>query len=111
MRHSIIATIALLAPLFAQPSFAQPSVPEIPFDSVPDYFKYPAEMNLGELSGVAVNSKGHVFMGVRDRSSPVPPFGALATQLLEFDESTWQVYSRDRQGPLRVCVRPRRSRR
>jgi hypothetical protein len=85
MRHSIIATIVLLAPLFAGPSFAQPSVPEIPFDSVPDYFKYPAEMNLGELSGVAVNSKGHVFMVSRSNISG-PAFGALATQLLEFDE-------------------------
>ena len=42
---------------------AQPiNVPKIPFESVPDYFKYPATMNLGEVLAVAVNSKGHVLM-------------------------------------------------
>jgi hypothetical protein len=38
------------------PSFAQQNVPEIPFDSVPDFLKLPPGMNFGEVPGVAVNS-------------------------------------------------------
>ena len=30
---------------------------EIPYESVPDFFKLPADMNFGETAGVAVNSK------------------------------------------------------
>ena len=39
------------APEPAQAAPVQPNmnVPKIPFDSVPDYFKYPATMNLGEV--------------------------------------------------------------
>jgi len=73
--------------LAAAPVLAQQSVPEIPFDSVPDYFKYPAEMNLGEMSSVAVNAKGHVFMTSRSGLQGGPAFGAIATQLLEFDQT------------------------
>ncbi len=71
--------------LIAAPAFAQQPAPEIPFDSVPDYFTYPAEMNLGEMASVAVNSRGHVFMLSRSNISG-PAFGALATQVLEFDQ-------------------------
>ena len=38
------------------------NVPKIPFESVPDYLNNPATMNLGEVLGVAVNSKGHVLV-------------------------------------------------
>jgi DNA-binding beta-propeller fold protein YncE len=54
---------------------AQQAVPEIPFESVPDVLKLPDGVYLGEAAGVAVNSKGHVF--VYSRSGH--------TQLLEFD--------------------------
>ena len=37
-------------------------MPEIPFDSVPNFLKLPPNMYLGEVSGVAVNSKGHIFV-------------------------------------------------
>jgi hypothetical protein len=70
--------------MFSAPAFAQ-LPPQIPYDSVPDYFKYPPEMNLGEMGAVAVNSKGHVFMLSRSNVSG-PAFGAAATQVLEFDE-------------------------
>jgi NHL repeat len=74
----------LCAALLSVPAWAQ-TPPEIPYESVPDYFKYPAEMNLGEMAAVAVNSKGHVFMLSRSGLSG-PLFGTLATQLLEFDD-------------------------
>ncbi|MBS1800101.1 MAG: 6-bladed beta-propeller [Acidobacteria bacterium] len=59
-------------------------VPEIPFDSVPDFLKLPPDMYLGETAGVAVNSKGHVFVFTRGNSTG-PAYGASAAQLLEFD--------------------------
>lgn len=35
------------------------NAPLIPFVSVPNYLKYSPDMNLGEVLGVAENSKGH----------------------------------------------------
>jgi hypothetical protein len=66
------------------PLLAQQNVPEIAFDSVPDYPKLPAGMNFGEVPGVAVNSKGHVFVFTRSNSATGPAYGAAAAQLLEF---------------------------
>src|SRR6266404_388147 len=62
---------------------AQQSVPEINFDSVPNPLKLPADLHFGEVSGVAVNSKGHVFVFSRGNSTG-PAYGATASQLLEF---------------------------
>jgi len=48
--------------------YAQQNVPEIQFDSVPDFPPaLPPGMNFGEVSGVAVNSKGHVFVFTRSK--------------------------------------------
>src|SRR5882724_1167543 len=59
------------------------NVPKIPFDSVPDYFKYPPTMNLGEVLAVAVNSKGHVLMLNHPGSGTSGPlYGNASTQLL-----------------------------
>ena len=66
-------------------------VPEIPFDSVPNVLKLPPDMYFGEVSGIALNSKKHVF--IYNRGNTVgPAYGATASQLLEisneiFDES------------------------
>ena len=65
------------APLFAQ----QP--PELRFHSVPDFLKLPPDMHLGEVAGVAVNSKGHIFVFSRGNSTG-PAYGASAAQLLQF---------------------------
>src|SRR5262245_23067478 len=76
--------LMLVVMLVATPSFAQQSVPEIPFDSVADFFKLPAGMNFGEVSGVAVNSKGHIFVFTRSNSAGGPAYAPTAAQLLEF---------------------------
>src|SRR5580700_1008960 len=70
--------------LFAAPAFAQQNVPEIPFDSVADFLKLPPGVNFGEVPGVAVDSKGHVFVFTRSNSANGPAYGASAAQLLEF---------------------------
>jgi DNA-binding beta-propeller fold protein YncE len=64
-------------------AFAQQPVPEIPFDSTPNFLKLPADLYLGEVAGVAVNSKGHIFVFSRGNSTG-PAYGAAAAQLLEF---------------------------
>src|SRR6202163_506656 len=71
----------LLLVAFAHITLAQ--VPEIPYDSVPNFLKLPPDLFLGEVSGVAVNSKKHVFVYSRG-SSTGPAYGATASQLLEF---------------------------
>ena len=78
--------IALFALLGAMPS-AQAPVPEIPFDSVPNFLKVPPDMNLGEASGVAVNSKGDVAVFTRSNSAGGPAYGATASQILLFDKN------------------------
>ena len=78
MKHLLTGLFVLLgASAFAQ------SVPEIPFDSVPNLLKLPADLYLGEASGVAVNSKGHIFVFSRGNSTG-PAYAATASQLLEF---------------------------
>ena len=51
---------------------------------MPNPLKLPTNMYLGEVSGVAVNSKGHIFVLSRGNTSG-PAYAAAATQLLEFD--------------------------
>jgi hypothetical protein len=67
-------------------SHAQPAA-EIPFDSQPHFLKLPADMNFGEVAGVAVNSKGEVAVYTRSNSASGPAYGATASQLLLFDKS------------------------
>src|SRR5215813_210557 len=59
-------------------------VPEIPYHSVPDFLHLPADLYFGEVAGVAVNSKRHVFVFSRGNTTG-PAYGASAAQLLEFD--------------------------
>src|SRR5204862_2118502 len=74
----------ILMALFAATALAQQTAPEIPFESVPEFFKLPPEMNFGEVSGVAVNSKGHVYVFTRSNSANGPAYAPTAAQLLEF---------------------------
>src|SRR5712691_1993908 len=75
-------TLSIL--LLAVPLFAQQSAPDMSFDSVPDFFKLPEGINFGEVPGVAVDSKGHIFVFSRSNSTSGPAFGPTAAQLLEF---------------------------
>jgi hypothetical protein len=80
----------LMALLLSTPTFfttallAQQTVVEIPFESVPNFLKLPADLYFGEVAGVVVNSKGHVFVFSRGNTTG-PAYGASAAQLLEFD--------------------------
>jgi DNA-binding beta-propeller fold protein YncE len=78
MKRPILAFLLFAAaPLFAQ----QP--PELRYRSVPEFLKLPPDIHLGEVAGVAVNSKGHIFVFSRGNSTG-PAYGASAAQLLQF---------------------------
>ncbi len=77
----IIGALAMVAACMV--SAAAQTVPQIAFNSVPDLLKLPTNMYLGEVSGVAVNSKGHIFAFSRGNNTG-PAYGAAAAQLLEF---------------------------
>jgi len=83
MKRIIIAIVVLLGAT----SYAQPPVPEIPFDANVNFLKLPPDMNLGEVSGVAVNSKGDVAVFTRSNSAGGPAYGATASQVLLFDKT------------------------
>src|SRR5580693_8741884 len=80
-KFALVLAFFLCAPLAL---FAQ-GAPDIPFDSVPNAIKLPAGMYIGEVSGVAVNSKGHIFIFSRGNTTG-PAYAASAAQLLEFDK-------------------------
>src|ERR1700750_2363495 len=82
MRRVFIASGVILGLLWTSPVFAQAkakaqNVPEIAYDSVPNFLKFPPNLYLGEGIGVATNSKGHVFVYTRSGD----------TRLFEFDQN------------------------
>src|SRR4030095_9440408 len=79
MKPIVIALFLALSPAL----FAQQAVPEIPYDSVPNFFKLPPDMHFGEVAGVAGNSKGHICVFNRGNTTG-PAYGATASQLLQF---------------------------
>src|SRR5437762_13061448 len=83
-RFSVAVGVALLlfgGRMLAQnvsgPAKAKATTPEIPFESVPNFFKLPPGRYMGEGIGVATNSKGHVFVYTRSGD----------TRLFEFDQN------------------------
>ncbi|MGA9008639.1 MAG: peptidyl-alpha-hydroxyglycine alpha-amidating lyase family protein [Xanthobacteraceae bacterium] len=66
------------------PTFAQQQTPPvINFESVADPLKLPDNMYFGEVSGIALNSKGHIFVLTRGNTAG-PAYAAAAAELLEF---------------------------
>jgi len=80
VRRWLIALFLVMTPTSV---LAQTPVPEIKVDANVDYLKLPPDLHFGEVSGVAVNSKGHVFVFSRGTTTG-PAYGASAAQLLEF---------------------------
>src|SRR5215475_8544288 len=81
---SFVLSVLLISALCISSALSQQTtVPEIPYRSVPDFLKLPADLYLGEVVGVAVNSKGHIFVFSRGNTTG-PAYAAAAAQLLEF---------------------------
>ena len=49
---------------------------DLPYEAVPNFFQVPAGESMGELQGVATNSKGHVFAFFRGPRTRLWEFGA-----------------------------------
>jgi hypothetical protein len=67
------------------------SIPEIPFDSAPNFLKMPADIYLGEAAGVATNSKGQLFVYTRTGNPTVGLgnsrfFAHGGARLFQFDQ-------------------------
>jgi DNA-binding beta-propeller fold protein YncE len=75
-------SIFFLALFVAIPALAQQPA-EIRYQADPNFLKLPPDTHLGEAVGVAVNSKGHIFVFSRGNSTG-PAYGASAAQLLQF---------------------------
>src|SRR5437764_10074162 len=83
----LIAILFSVQPRFAQAQNLTPAqmaakakaqnVPDIPFDSAPNFLKLPPNLYLGEGIGVATNSKGNIYVFTRSGN----------TRMFEFDKS------------------------
>ena len=84
-RRRVLAAAGIGAAALAAPRFAcADDIPSIAYESVPDLLHLPPDLFLGEVSGVALNSAGHIFVLHRGNSTG-PAYAAAAAQLLEFD--------------------------
>jgi len=82
----------LLAAVFTALPLAAQSVPEIAFDSAVEPLKLPANLNFGEVGGVATNSKGDVFVYTRTGHPTITigtsrPFAHGGSRLFQFDRN------------------------
>src|ERR1700678_860776 len=66
---ALMSVVPCLAAAQQTPATSAPfqAVPELPYRVVPNFFKPPKGMTPGEVSAVAVNSKGHIFLFQRTR--------------------------------------------
>ena len=64
-RLMVLGFLLAALPLSAQDIPKAPEAakaPELSFRVVPDFFKIPSDMIMAEAVGVAINSKGHIFI-------------------------------------------------
>jgi sugar lactone lactonase YvrE len=86
MKRTLLAASVFTAVLCAQPA------PEITFDSAANVLKLPEHTYLGEVPGVATNSKGHIYVYTR-AGVPYATTGGSRTfthggsRLFEFDQT------------------------
>jgi DNA-binding beta-propeller fold protein YncE len=74
LRPSMLA--ALFSAALAFPCRAEEQIPKLNYESVPDFFQLPSGEHFVEVAGVAVNSKGHIYVFHRGKHP-----------LMEFDAS------------------------
>jgi hypothetical protein len=84
--------LIVAAALVSGPLFAQGSVPEIAFDANADLLKTPNDIYVGEVAGVATNSKGQIYVYTRT-GQPYATLGSNRTfyrggsRLFQFDQN------------------------
>jgi DNA-binding beta-propeller fold protein YncE len=82
----------LTAVLIVGATASAQNIPEIRFDSVPNALQLPAGLYLGEVAGVATNSRGDIFVYTRTGHPTVSigsarPFAHGGSRLFEFDRA------------------------
>lgn len=85
MAFAVAATAGVMA-------VAQSSAPEIRFDSAPNPLQLPSGTYLGEVGGVATNSKGDIFVYTRTGHPTITigtsrPFAHGGSRLFQFDRT------------------------
>ena len=86
----LIETLLTAGLLAGVPALAQ--APEIAFDSVPNALQLPAGLYLGEVGGVATNSRGDIFVYTRTGHPTISigtarPFAHGGSRLFQFDRN------------------------
>jgi DNA-binding beta-propeller fold protein YncE len=86
----LIQTLLAATVIAGVPANAQREAPEIRFDSVPNALQLPAGLYLGEVGGVATNSRGDVFVYTRTGHPTISigtarPFAHGGSRLFQFD--------------------------
>lgn len=71
---SILTALLISVPVF--PGRCEEAIPKLNYEAVPDFFQLPTGEHFVEVAGVAVNSKGHVYVFHRGKHP-----------LMEFDAS------------------------
>ena len=87
--------LPLLGALAIGVSLGAQSAREIPFDSNADLLKLPDNIHLGEVAGVATNSKGHIFVYTR-----TGPAGATVGTSRTFYKAGSRLFEFDQTGKL-----------
>src|SRR5580693_714209 len=87
LMHTLLVAAAVLTV-----AVANAQVPEIRFDSVPDALQLPADLYLGEVGGVATNSRGDIFVYTRTGHPTITigtarPFAHGGSRLFQFDKN------------------------
>ena len=90
MNRTLLAVAAAM--ISSIPAVAQKDAPEIRFDSVPNPLQLPANLYLGEVGGVATNSRGDIFVYTRTGHPTISigtarPFAHGGSRLFEFDRT------------------------
>lgn len=86
-RYALAVLMCLALPLLS--AGQEQAVPEIPYESVPNLLQLPAGMYLGEAAGVAVNSKGHIFVFTRSGQTRLFEFGPDGKFLREIGQGLY----------------------
>jgi hypothetical protein len=92
MRRTINAIVAAASIALGASLFAQSSAPDIAFDSNVDLLKLPDNIHLGEVAGVATNSRGHIFVYTRTGAAHAAlganrTFYKSGSRLFHFDQT------------------------
>jgi DNA-binding beta-propeller fold protein YncE len=73
LRLATLAVVFSAAAIF--PSRAEEQIPKLNYQAIPDFFQLPAGEHLVEVAGIAVNSKGHIYVFHRGKH-PLMEFDA-----------------------------------